>query len=178
MLHVPNVCVTSSLDLLFGLAHGGAEAVVYLLVDTIACFIPDKVWNRIDGGVEELVGLPEIGLALSVCLPFLEMKSEQRIVKRRFPEIKEETCCFIELGEGFSGSYQDDIGTVFALRCDVVYELRCFRSVRSYENEVGFTDRASIDALTCMNAMLEVEKRLDVRDERDAVLRKPYNPIR
>lgn len=108
MFHVPNVGMTLPLNLLFGLAYGGAEAVVDLLVDAIARFVPDEIRDRIDGGVEELVGLPEVGLELSIGLPFLEMESEQRIVKWRLPEIKEEARCFVELGERFSGSYQDD----------------------------------------------------------------------
>lgn len=82
MFHVPNVGMTLPLNLLFGLAYGGAEAVVDLLVDAIARFVPDEIRDRIDGGVEELVGLPEVGLELSIGLPFLEMESEQRIVKR------------------------------------------------------------------------------------------------
>lgn len=90
MFHVPNVGMTLPLNLLFGLAYGGAEAVVDLLVDAIARFVPDEIRDRIDGSVEELVGLPEVGLELSIGLPFLEMESEQRIVKRRLPEIKEE----------------------------------------------------------------------------------------
>ena len=83
MFHVPNVGMTLPLNLLFGLAYGGAEAVVDLLVDALARFVPDEIRARIDGGVEALVGLPEVGLELSVGLPFLDMESEQRIVKRR-----------------------------------------------------------------------------------------------
>lgn len=174
MFHVPNVGMTLPLNLLFGLAYGGAEAVVDLLVDAIARFVPDEIRDRIDGGVEELVGLPEVGLELSVGLPFLEMESEQRIVKWRLPEIKEEARCFVEFGERFSGSYQDDIGAAFTLCRYAAHKLRRLRAARTKEDEVGLADSAGIDALTCMNAVLKARKGFDVRDERDTILRKPY----
>lgn len=174
MFHVPNVGMTLPLNLLFGLAYGGTEAVVDLLVDAIARFVPDEIRDRIDGGVEELVGLLEIGLELSIGLPLLEMESEQRIVKRCFPEIREGARCFTELGERFSGSYQNDIGAAFALCRYVAYKLRRLRAARTKEDEVGFADHAAIDALACMNAVLKARKGFDVRDERNAILRKPY----
>lgn len=162
------------LNLLFGLAYGGTEAVVDLLVDAIARFVPDEIRDRIDGGVEELVGLPEIGLELSIGLPFLEMESEQRIVKRCFPEIREGARCFADLGERFSGSYQDDIGAAFTLCRYAAHKLRRLRAARTKEDEVGLADSVGIDALACMNAVLKARKGFDVRDERNAVLRKPY----
>lgn len=124
VFHVPNVGMTLPLNLLFGLAYGGAEAVVDLLVDAIARFVPDEIRDRIDGGVEELVGLPEVGLELSIGLPFLEMESEQRIVKWRLPEIKEEARCFVELANVSAGSYQDDIGAAFTLCRYAAHKLR------------------------------------------------------
>lgn len=126
MFHVPNVGMTLPLNLLFGLAYGGAEAVVDLLVDAIARFVPDEIRDRIDGGVEELVGLPEVGLELSIGLPFLEMESEQRIVKRRLPEIKEEARCFVELGDVSAGATR----TISAplLRCAAMLLTSCAAS--------------------------------------------------
>lgn len=173
MFHVPNVGMTLPLNLLFGLAYGGAEAVVDLLVDAIARFVPDEIRDRIDGGVEELVGLPEVGLELSIGLPFLEMESEQRIVKRRLPEIKEARC-FVELGERFSGATR----TISAplLRCAAMLLTSCAASgplERRRMRSASLIVLASI-LLACMNDVLKARKGFDVRDERNAVLRKPY----
>lgn len=102
MFHVPNVGMTLPLNLLFGLAYGGAEAVVDLLVDAIARFVPDEIRDRIDGGVEELVGLPEVGLELSIGLPFLEMESEHPNVKSNFSYLNRALRAIIENASTFS----------------------------------------------------------------------------
>ena len=51
LLHVPDIGVPLALDLFFGLVHGLAEAVVYLLVHAVPGFVPDQVGNAVYGGL-------------------------------------------------------------------------------------------------------------------------------
>lgn len=174
MFHVPNVGMTLPLNLLFGLAYGGAEAVVDLLVDAIARFVPDEIRDRIDGGVEELVGLPEVGLELSIGLAFLKWKASSASSSGASQKSKRRHAVSSSSANVSAGATR----TISAplLRCAryAAHKLRRLRAARTKEDEVGLADSVGIDALTCMNAVLKARKGFDVRDERDTILRKPY----
>ena len=59
-LHVPDVGVAPALDLLLGLVHRAAKAVVDLLVDAVLILIPDQAGDAVDGGLQVLAGLPGV----------------------------------------------------------------------------------------------------------------------
>ncbi len=85
--HVPDVSVPLALDLLLGLVHRLAEAVVYLFVDAVLGFVPDQVGHAVDGGLQVLPCLPEILLLVAGPQPFLEAEAQLLSAHGQGPQI-------------------------------------------------------------------------------------------
>ena len=81
LLHVPDIGVALSLDLLPGLFHGVAEAVVHPLMDPVLVLVPDQVGHAVDGGGQILLPLPELLAQAEALLPAQEAEGD--LLRRR-----------------------------------------------------------------------------------------------
>ena len=89
LLHVPDIGVPPPLHLLLGLVDCPAEAVVHLLVDAVLGLVPDQVGHAVDGGLQIVAGLPELGGLLAALLPALEAEAQLLFRQGRGPNIAE-----------------------------------------------------------------------------------------
>ena len=87
LLHIPYVGVAPALHLLLGLVDRPAEAVVHLLVDSVLCLVPDQVGDAVDGGLQEVAGLPEVLAQPPGLLPAPEAKAQLRLRQRQGPDV-------------------------------------------------------------------------------------------
>ena len=87
LLHVPDVGVAAALNLLLCLFDGAAEAVVHLLMDAVLILIPDQVGHAVDGGLQEMAGLPQVLFLLTALLPAQEAEVDLLREHRGGPNI-------------------------------------------------------------------------------------------
>ena len=73
--------------LLFGFIYYPAETVIHLFMYAFLIFIPDEIWNIVNGSFKVLAGLPESFAHFTRLLPPLETESYLFIRHRQRPYV-------------------------------------------------------------------------------------------
>ncbi len=137
-IHVPYVEMIPSFHLLLCLAHGLAEAFVHFLVEPFPVLVPDQVGDMVDGGLQEMAGLPEILFHLIGGLPSQETEGELLLRQGQGPDIPDMGKRSRKLPNLAAVSQQDELGVLASVCQERPQGLLHIHIRYTGQNHVGF----------------------------------------